>query len=67
MMTVLEVIYNQVKNSGCSEREFKELSLQDFIISGSITAHCYLKHLSLVLYYYVQMTHYMQKWDYCNN
>ena len=43
-----KVIYNQVKNSGCSEQSFDKLSFQDFLISGSIAAHHRLKHLSLV-------------------
>ena len=64
---VLEVIYNQVKNLGCLERTFDELLLQDFIVSGLITACYCLKHLSLAPYYHVQMKCCMQKWDRCNN
>ena len=60
---LLEVIYNQVKNSGCFEREFKDLSLQDFVITGSISAQHQMKCLSLVPYYQAQMEHFTQKWD----
>ena len=60
---LLEVIYNQVKNSGCFEREFKDLSFQDFVITGSISAQHQMKCLSLVLYYQAQMEHFTQKWD----
>ena len=62
-----EVIYNQVKNSGCSEREFKSLSLQDFVIAGSISTWHHLKHLSLAPYYQVQIEHFTQKWDVRDN
>ena len=60
---ILEVIYNQVKNLGCSERSFDKLSFQDFLISGLITTHHCLKCLSLAPYYHVQMKHCTQKWD----
>ena len=56
-------VYNAVKLSGCSQRTFDALSLQDFITSGSITAHRCLKCLSLVPYYAAQMKHCTQKWD----
>ena len=49
-----EVVYNQVKNLGCSEREFKSLSLQDFIITGSIATCRHMKWLSLAPYYHTQ-------------
>ena len=62
-----EVIYNQVKNSGCSEREFKSLSLQDFIIAGSISTQCWMKCLSLALYYQAQMECFTRKWDMRDN
>ena len=42
-------VYNQVKNSGSTEREFKELSFHNFIILGSIASRHKLKHLSLPL------------------
>ena len=32
-------VYNAIKSSGCLQRTFEALSLQDFITSGSITAH----------------------------
>ena len=62
-----KVIYNQVKNSGCFEREFKSLSLQDFVIMGLISTWYQMKHLSLVPYYQVQMEHFTQKWDVRDN
>ena len=58
-----EDIYNTIKSSGCSQRTFEALSLQDFIMSGSIVAHHQLKHLSLAPYYVAQMKCCMQKWD----
>ena len=62
-----EDVYNTVKSSGCSQRTFNTLSLQDFITLGSIAAcHC-LKHLSLAPYYVAQMRHCTQKWDKCDN
>ena len=64
---VPEAIYNQVKNSRCSKRSFKELSFQDFLMLGSIVACCHLKHLSLAPYYHTQMKHCTQKWDMHNN
>ena len=62
-----EDVYNAVKSSSCSQRTFEALSLQDFITSGSIAAHCWLKCLSLAPYYVAQMKHCMQKWDRRNN
>ena len=58
-----EDIYNAIKSSGCSQRTFNTLLLQDFITSRLIAAHCCLKHLSLVPYYVAQMKYCMQKWD----
>ena len=43
----VEDIYNMVKSSGCLQRTFKALSLQDFITSGSIAACRCLKCWSL--------------------
>ena len=57
------VIYNQVKNLGCSEREFKSLSLQDFIIAGLIATCRQMKWLSLTPYYHTQMQHFVRQWD----
>ena len=62
-----EDVYNTVKSSGCSQRSFNAHSLQDFITSGSITARCHLKHLSLVPYYVAQMKRCTQKWDKLDN
>ena len=62
-----EDIYHAVKSSSCSQRTFNVFSLQDFITSGLITAHCHLKCLSLAPYYVVQMRHCMQKWDRCDD
>ena len=59
----MEDVYNAVKSSGCSQRTFEALSLQDFITSGSIAACCQLKCLSLVPYYVAQMKCCTQKWD----
>ena len=58
-----EVIYQAVKGPGCTLRSFDSLSLDDFISSGTVAAHCCLKHLSLAPYYTAQMKHCMQKWD----
>ena len=58
-----KVIYNQVKNSGCSERDFKSLSLQDFVVAGSIAAHHWMKRISLAPYYYAQMQCFTALWD----
>lgn len=63
---ILEVIYNQVKNSGCLERSFDKLSFQYFLVSGLIAACCYLKHLFLAPYYHEQMKCCTQKWDRCD-
>ena len=62
-----EDTYNTIKSSGCLQRTFKALSLQDFITSGLIAAHHCLKCLSLVPYYAAQMKCCMQKWDKCDN
>ena len=58
-----EIIYQAVKGPGCTLRSFDSLSLDDFISSGTVAAHCCLKHLSLAPYYTAQMKHCMQKWD----
>ena len=59
-----EVIYQAVKGPGMTERSLDSLSLDDFILAGSISAHHRLKHLSLAPYYAAQMQCCMQKWDY---
>ena len=43
-----ETVYQAIKGPGCTLRSFDGLSLDDFISSGSIAAHCCLKCLSLV-------------------
>ena len=58
-----ETIYQAVKGPGCTLQSFDSLSLDDFISSGTVAAHCCLKHLSLAPYYTAQMKHCMQKWD----
>ena len=58
-----KVIYNQVKNSGCSEWTFKSLSLQDFVISDLVATCHHLKCFSLALYYMDQMECFTGNWD----
>ena len=59
----LEVVYQAAKGPGMTERSLDSLSLDDFILAGSVSARCCLKHLSLVPYYAAQMKHCTQKWD----
>ena len=58
-----EVVYQAVKGPGMSERSLDSLSLDDFILAGSISARRRLKRLSLAPYYAAQMTRCTQKWD----
>ena len=58
-----EIIYQAVKSPGMTERSLESLSLDDFILAGSVSARRRLKHLSLAPYYVAQMTRCMQKWD----
>ena len=58
-----EVIYQAVKGPGMTERSLDSLSLDDFILAGSISARRCLKQLSLAPYYAAQMKRCMQKWD----
>ena len=58
-----EVIYQAAKGPGMTERSLESLSLNDFILAGSISARRCLKRLSLAPYYAVQMKRCMQKWD----
>ena len=58
-----EVIYQAVKGPGITEWSLESLSLNDFILAGSISARRRLKRLSLVPYYAVQMKRCTQKWD----
>ena len=62
-----ETVYQAVKGPGCTLRSFNGLSLDDFISSGSVAAHCCLKRLSLAPYYAAQMKRCTQKWDRCDN
>ena len=58
-----EVVYQAVKGPGMSERSLDSLSLDDFILAGSVSARRRLKRLSLAPYYAAQMTRCTQKWD----
>ena len=58
-----EAIYQAAKGPGMTERSLESLSLDDFILAGSISARCRLKRLSLAPYYAAQMKHCMMKWD----
>ena len=58
-----EVIYQAVKGPGMTERSLDSLSLDDFILAGSVSARRRLKRLSLAPYYAVQMKCCTQKWD----
>ena len=58
-----EVIYQAVKGPGMTERSLDSLSLDDFILAGSISTRRCLKRLSLAPYYAAQMKHCTQKWD----
>ena len=58
-----EVVYQAAKGPGMLERSLDLLSLDDFILAGSVSARCRLKHLSLAPYYAVQMQRCTQKWD----
>ena len=58
-----EVIYQAAKGPGMTERSLDSLSLDDFILAGSVSAHRRLKRLSLAPYYAAQMKRCTQKWD----
>ena len=58
-----EVIYQAAKGPGMMERSLDSLSLDDFILAGSVSARRRLKQLSLAPYYAAQMKRCMQKWD----
>ena len=58
-----EVIYQAAKGPGMTERSLDSLSLDDFILAGSVSARRRLKHLSLAPYYAAQMKRCTQKWD----
>ena len=46
-----------------TERSLDLLSLDDFILAGSVSARRHLKRLSLAPYYAAQMKRCTQKWD----
>ena len=50
-----EVIYQATKGPGMTERSLDSLSLDDFILAGSVSARRRLKRLSLAPYYAAQM------------
>ena len=50
-----EVVYQAAKGPGMTERSLESLSLDDFILAGSISARHRLKRLSLTPYYAAQM------------
>ena len=58
-----EVIYQAVKGPGMTERSLDALSLDNFILAGSVSARRRLKRLSLAPYYAAQMKRCTQKWD----
>ena len=58
-----EVIYQSIKGPGMMERSLDSVSLDDFILAGSVSARRRLKRLSLAPYYAAQMKRCMQKWD----
>ena len=58
-----EAIYQAAKGLGMTEWSLDSLSLDDFILAGSVSACRCLKRLSLVPYYAAQMKRCMQKWD----
>ena len=59
----LEIVYQAAKGPGMMERSLDSLSLDDFILAGSVSARRRLKRLSLAPYYAAQMKHCTQKWD----
>ena len=58
-----ETVYQAVKGPGMSERSLDSLSLDDFILAGSVAARRRLKRISLAPYYAAQMARCTQKWD----
>ena len=58
-----EVVYQAVKGPGMTEQSLESLSLDDFILAGSVSARRRLQRLSLAPYYAAQMKHCTQKWD----
>ena len=58
-----EVVYQAVKGPGMTERSLDALSLDDFILAGSVSTRRRLKRLSLAPYYAAQIKRCTQKWD----
>ena len=58
-----EIVYQAVKGPGMTERSLESLSLDNFILAGSVSARRHLKCLSLAPYYAAQMRCCTQKWD----
>ena len=58
-----EVVYQAVKGPGMTDRSLDSLSLDNFILAGSVSARRRLKRLSLAPYYAAQMKRCTQKWD----
>ena len=58
-----EVVYQAAKGPGMTERSLDSLTLDDFILSGTVSARRRLKRLSLAPYYAAQMSRCTQKWD----
>ena len=58
-----ETVYQAAKGPGMTEQSLDSLSLDNFILAGSVSTCRRLKHLSLAPYYAAQMKRCMQKWD----
>ena len=58
-----EVVYQAVKGPGMTECSLDSLSLDNFILAGSVSACRRLKRPSLAPYYVAQMKRCTQKWD----
>ena len=58
-----EVVYQAVKGPGMTDHSLDSLSLNDFILAGSVSTCRRLKRLSLAPYYVAQMKRCTQKWD----
>ena len=58
-----KVVYQAMKGPGMSKCSLDSLSLDDFILAGSVSTRRRLKRLSLAPYYAAQMTRCTQKWD----
>ena len=62
-----EVVYQAAKGPRMTERSLDSLSLDDFILAGSVSTRRRLKRLSLAPYYAAQMKRCTQKWDHWDN